>query len=128
MVSILHMRKRMLGELAYLTRAGPHLTSVTEEVQSWEAWPIFLKRAWTFPATWMLSYTLRGLYAGGVGLPPCLACHFSGKLMFEGAKTWVQAHPGLALLACDLCCPWDFKLSRPPTSTLPVLKFLICFK
>ena len=38
MVSILYMRKRMLGELVYLTRAGPHLTSVTEEVRSWAAW------------------------------------------------------------------------------------------
>ena len=38
MVSILHMRKRMLGELAYLTRAGSHLTSVIEEVRSWAAW------------------------------------------------------------------------------------------
>ena len=134
----------MLGELEYLTRVGPHLMSVTEEVRSWAAWlqpPIFLKRAWTFPATWMFRCTLGGLYAAGVGLPPCLACNFSGKLMSEGAKNtgsgsprvgfsclWPVLFMGLqAEQAARLHSPC-LELSRLPASTLPVLKSLMCFE
>ena len=103
-------------------RRGSKLSSL-----AWLWPPNLLKSAWSSPATWLLRYTLRGQHAWGVRLPPYLACNFSGKPKPEGAlRVGIQAHPQLASLACDQCCPWGSQLSGLPISAILVLKFLIC--
>ena len=71
----------------------------------------------------MLRDTLRGHRAGGVWLPPCLACHCSEKPRSEGAKGVGSGSPRVGFTSvCDLCHPWGLTLSRALSLCYPCLE------